>query len=264
MIIKQHIEIYRNLVAPYIHRLQTCLRVKPKGIGLITGCPRSGTSAVCNWLEAHHGVARFFESRILVSAHHFCSEIKRFDNLNGSKTFFHSAIRELVFNYYASQRLVFRRNVIEKEPLEPIAFPNRDYQLFLMHLEHLFPEMKIMFIVRNPLNTIWSMMNREWGYSLASQELRSFTLEECIQTWNACADLAIQYAHKNNVYVLKFENLIKDPVSISNEIIHFFNLNQLHSFQIRTTKKIAFNDKDKKNIIKETSARSKALDLLKT
>ena len=49
------------------------------------------------------------------------------------------------------------RRVRYKEPLEPIAFPDRHYEQFLDNTRLLFPNIKLLFMVRDPLATIWSM-----------------------------------------------------------------------------------------------------------
>ena len=192
-------------------RIQTVLKIRPASMCLVTGCPRSGTSAILSWLNQNKGVVRFYESRILVSAHRFYSEIERFNNLNQNKEFFLGEIRKLVLKYYDSKKLLIAKHLIDKEPLEPIAFPDLDYALFLSNLREIFPDIKLLFMVRNPVETIWSMMNRKWGYTLTSQELRQFTLDECIQTWNACAGLAQKYAKRKRFLSVDLNGSLKTP-----------------------------------------------------
>ena len=46
-----------NIVAPAIYRLQVRLGIQPRDMCLITGCPRSGTSAVFYWLKTQKKIA---------------------------------------------------------------------------------------------------------------------------------------------------------------------------------------------------------------
>ena len=250
----------KNNLEYSILRLQPLIRFQHKGIGLVTGCPRSGTSAMITWLHKNKGVARFFEARILVCAHHLYSEVERFIYLQQKSSYFIKEIRKFILNYYASQKLIFRKQIIDKEPLEPIAFPKEDYGAFLAHTRKIFPEIKILFIVRNPINTIWSMMNREWGYSLSSQNMRHFTLEECIRIWNANALLAVQYATQNNVQICRFEELIDDPIKTSNQILNFFDLRNSEPFEPKPTKSAGFSEEEIDLIDKKTLLLLEKLD----
>ena len=106
------------------------------------------------------------------------------------------------------------------------------------NIRKMFPDMKLLFMIRNPINTIWSMMNRKWGYSLSSKELRRFNLEECIRTWNSCTSLALQYSRKKNVYICQFEDLIEEPLKTSMQILRFLRLKDCPRFPNRDQLKL--------------------------
>lgn len=249
---KISIDIPKNLRASIVCRVQTAFRLKPKSMCIVTGCPRSGTSAMISWLDKNDEVARFFESRVLVSAHQFLSEIERFKNLNCYKKYFLREIKKTVLKYYSNQKLIWNKYLIDKEPLEPIAFPGENYFAFLSGVRKIFPEIKIVFMVRNPVNTIWSMRNRKWGYSLTSQRTRDFSLNECIKIWSDCADLALQLNEVENVYICRFERLLEDPITISNQILRFIGLENSRPFEVKATKRAGFGESDKNLIHDKT------------
>lgn len=255
-----NIEILKRPLASAAYCIQMALKIRPKGMCLVTGSPRSGTSAMMDWLHSNKEVARFFESRILISAHRFYSEAERFEDLIHNMDSLTTEIRKLVMKHYASQKLIFKKQLVEKEPLEPIAFPDEDYASFLSNIRKMFPDLKLLFMIRNPINTIWSMMNRKWGYSLTSKQLRRFTLEECIRTWNSCTSLALQYSREKNVYICQFEELIEEPLKTSIQILRFLGLKYCPTFEPRPNKNAGFGKSDRQTILRETSAQMDAIN----
>ena len=254
------IEMLKRPLASAAYFIQLALNIRPKGMCLVTGCPRSGTTAMLAWLHSNKEVARFFETRILISAHRFYSEAERFQDLTHDMDYLTTEIRKLVMKHYASRKLIFRKQLVEKEPLEPIAFPDEDYASFLSNVRKMFPDMKLLFMIRNPINTIWSMMNRKWGYSLASNQLRRFTLKECIRTWNTCASLALQYTREKNVFLCQFEGLIEEPLKTSTQILRFLGLQYCPAFETRQTKTAGFGESDRQTIHRETSDQMDAIN----
>jgi hypothetical protein len=117
-----------------LRRLQSFLRIRPRAFCLITGTPRSGTTAVCRWLTSQKRVVGSPETRILVAAHHMVQEIDRFNRLIREERPLLVDARRLVEKFYARKYRVWGRVLVDKEPLEPIAFPNRDYQQFIRNV----------------------------------------------------------------------------------------------------------------------------------
>lgn len=257
---QDNIEIIKKPLASAAYRIQSALNIRPKGMCLVTGSPRSGTSAMLAWLHSNKEVARFFETRILISAHRFYSEVERFEDLIQNMDYLATEIRKLVLRHYASQKLIFKKQLVEKEPLEPIAFPDEDYASFLSNIRKMFPDMKLLFMIRNPINTIWSMMNRKWGYSLSSKQLRRFTLEECIRTWNSCTSLALQYSREKDVHICQFEDLMEEPLKTSMQILRFLGLKYCPTFEPRPTKIAGFGKSDRQTILRETSDQMDAIN----
>jgi len=114
----------KDVVKSLVLKFQRHFILFPRDICLISGAPRSGTTSLIEWLGHQPGVSAFQESRILLSIHRFIEEIHRFKNLNRDSAAIVSLARHLVFDYYSSQRILLgKRLLVDKEPLEPIAFP---------------------------------------------------------------------------------------------------------------------------------------------
>jgi hypothetical protein len=239
----------KNFMIRIIYSIQKFLHIRPKEIHLITGCPRSGTSAVRDWLQQHKELSTVFESRVLVGAHQFTRQVNRFATLSHHKESLLENLRNIVFDHYASIKFVFGKILIEKEPLEPIAFPDLEFEEFLENTRLLFPDLKIVFMLRDPLATVWSMRCRKWGYSLTSQELREFSLEECIETWNQSTKIVRAFSHDSNFYVCSFESLVEDPLLESSKIYDFLGVTKGTAFQPKATKEIGFSEEEKTYIL---------------
>jgi hypothetical protein len=226
------------------------MRLFPKTICLITGAPRSGTSAVCEWLGLQPGVLAFQESRILVSVHKLLEEVSRFRTLHQDALLVSGLARQLVCEYYSSSNIFLgKKLLVDKEPLEPIAFPAKDYPMFVHNYRRIFPESKILFVLRNPIATIWSMSRRSWGESLVNQEAKQFSLEEYAANWCSCVDLLLSYRDDPNTYILLYERLVQDPETESKKIFDFLKITHGYAFQPRQTKEIGFSDDERNRIL---------------
>ena len=158
-------------------------------------------------------------------------------------------------------KFVWRKKLIIKEPLEAIAFPDYRYGEFIENMRAIFPGLKIIFMVRGPLQTVWSMQQRKWGESLTVKESRTLTLNECIQDWLDCTELAYQNRDNPDVYVCIFEKLIAEPVEESKRIFDFLSIEGNNYFETRPTAIERFSEKDKKQILNKTEALRKKLSI---
>jgi hypothetical protein len=240
-----------EVAKPVILRFQRNCALYPRKICLISGAPRSGTTALIKWLDHQPGVSAFQESRILVTIHRFLEESYRFKNLHGDSATIVSSARRLVFDYYSSSRiLIGKRLLVDKEPLEPIAFPSKDYGKFIANVKRLFPESKLLLAVRDPLATIWSMTERTWGESLANTESKRFTIEEHTKNWCSCTDLILRYCSDPNTYIVQFGRLTNDTEYESRKIFDFLNIRNGNSFQAHQTKEIGFSNEEREKILR--------------
>lgn len=242
-----------------IDKLEKICYGLPKNFCLITGAPRSGTTAIEKWLNNQNKVTAFHESRVLRTTHRFIEESKRHSKLNPDGEFANLG-RTLVYKYYNKRCYLKDYDVlIDKEPLMQIGFPDKDYSLFLQNYRVIFPNGKLLFMLREPLSTIWSMQQRKWGYSRRNYEPRSFSLNYYIKTWLDCADLILDYADDENTYVCYFERLVDNPVKESENIFNFLQIPGGSLFQPREVKTVGFSDDERELIYKKTKSHVDAL-----
>jgi hypothetical protein len=241
---------YKELARPVALELQRNFGLFPRHICLISGAPRSGTSALCEWLGRQRAVSVFSESRILIAVHGFMEEAFRFKNLDDDGEKITKLARRLVFEYYSSSRILLgKKLVVDKEPLEPIAFPSKEYAEFIINVKKLLPDVKLLFAIRDPIATVWSMSQRTWGESLAAPESQRFTLEEYAENWCSCAHLAAQLFSDKNTYIVQFGRLVNDPGNESRKIFNFLNIRNGFPFQSRQTHEIGFSNDERRKIL---------------
>ena len=152
--------------------------------------------------------------------------------------------------------------LVDKEPLGPIALPDRNYQAYLESVRAIFPEVRLIMMSRGPVATIWSMTQRDYGHSLSVKSIRRYPLEEHIENWCASADLILKLAHQPNVYICQFERLSAEPGLESRRIGNFLGWSKIVPFQPRPTKSAAFSDEDLVLIYKHTAPQVAALGAL--
>ena len=241
----------KEIITPIVFNTQKYFRLFPQGICLILGAPRSGTSALSSWLGQQPQVATFPESRILVSVNSFIEEAFRFKNLESDRAEIEKLARHLVYDYYLNARVLLgKKLVVEKEPLEPIAFPSKKYRQFVLNMREILPDLKLLFVIRDPVATIWSMSSRAWGESLTTPESRRFSLDEYAENWCACAEIALQIHAMPNAYLLQFGDLVNHPENESEKIFDFLNIHKGVPFQPRSTSEIGFSERERKRILK--------------
>lgn len=244
----------RSVARSLVVNIQKKTGLFPHEFCLITGSPRSGTSALVRWLGAQKQISAFPESRILIGAHRFLEEAHRFHNLDKEIAKIELLGRQLVYDYYIDSRLSLgKRLIVDKEPLEPIAFPSRDYARFVANVRKLLPESKLLLAIRDPFSTIWSMSRRTWGESLSDEQQHRFTLHEYIETWKAGAEIVLQYHGLPDVYVVQFGQLVNRAENESKKIFDFLKLRNGMPFKPRETNEVNFNTEERELILNAVS-----------
>ncbi len=219
---------------------------------LVTGCPRSGTSALAAWLKEQPTVAGFSETRILIAAHAFLREVQKFKALHTRQEQLLAEVSGTVYRSYGNPQKPWKHVVVEKEPLEPLAFPDGDYESFLKSVKLLFPKVKIVFMIRNPISTIWSMRNRKWGVSLVEGSPVERTLPDCIDVWCSTTRLIDQYRCNERVCICRFEELVANSNNESRRVLKALGLAPGRPFQPVKTKPPNFTPSELDQILKAT------------
>lgn len=255
-----HLNQFRPQLRQKVAALQEVLGYHPGVFCLVTGSPRSGTTAVVRWLGKQSGITVFSESRILVGTHALLQEVHRFRSLHKNEPSISTALRRMVFGYYAERRNYSNHDIlVDKEPLEPIAFPDQQYTSFLSNVRSLVPNVKILIMIRDPVATVWSMMQRKWGYSLRGEEPRTFALEDHVANWCACADIVLSCASDPSTYVCQYGKLTMEPEGESARIAKFLSLDSFEHFQPKPSAEPAFTPQEHSLVTSRTRDRVEAL-----
>jgi hypothetical protein len=203
------------------------------------------------------------ESRLLLSLHRLTAEIHRFRTLDRRATVFEGLARQMAFDFYGRMGIFFAHRVLlEKEPLEPIAFPDGDYAEFLANLRTLFPDIRFLFLVRDPVPTLWSMTQRKWGFTVMGMEPHRLSLDEHIHTWCSCAELILSYSTDPGSFICHTERLVAHPEEESERILSFLDIHGDSPFQPHPTKSVAFGEAELEKIRGATSRYQMALEKL--
>lgn len=241
-----------NWRAP-LRRVQATVGIQPRRRGLILACPRSGTTALSGWLSQFRDIKSLMQSRILLAATQFMVQCNRFETLKIQNEELEMAARRVVNQFYANRCWLAGKTLIDKENLEPIAFPDQNYEQYIKVVRQLFPDVRLLFMVRDPVATVWSMCNREWGYSLAgSPPLRKFSFDECIDIWTRSAAAISACMTLPQTYVCRFESLVNDPISESERICDFLDVRLSSPFLAKPTKAVGFSDAQTRQIRQAT------------
>ena len=145
-----------------IFYLQNKLHLRPRSLCLIVACARSGSTAIANWLSHQSGVVYAKQSRIIPVTCRYIQDIDEFKNLHSNRDLLLKLGRELVWKYYSNNFFLWNRNLIDKENFDSTVFSNSKYEQFLNIVQELFPHIKILYLVRDPVATIWSMQKKNY------------------------------------------------------------------------------------------------------
>lgn len=273
--------------------IRMSMEAAPPKLVLVTGCPRSGTTAVASWLLSSPDVAGGVETRVAAAARAFVKESRRFrTDIDGAeRERAGKLLRELVVRSYdagvgegprgrgdgqtsrtessdlagplvppSPPRLPSRpRVVLDKEPLEPVLVPGEDYRSWLEDVEEIGYEP--LFVVRHPVPTIWSMSRRLWGWSLAGGEQpRSYSILTCIDVWKKNARLALR-AESMGKPVVRHDALVQSPATatvVRRQLEDALQI-KLDEFVPRATKVVDFDEATLHRISLETALEARLL-----
>ncbi len=233
----------------------------PDSFCLITGPPCSGTSAMASWLGNHPDVAGFSESRFLLTMNAYLKEVERFKKLSRRQGVFLDGVRTQTYEHYCNGavKMAGKKLIVDKEPLEPIAFPDKGYRKFLSRLRRVFPGSKLIFMLRDPLATTCSMMSRLWGHTLNNSEPERLPVEAHIETWCTNARIVLDYVDDPNSHVCLLNRLIEDPETESERILAFLSLPSQPPFVPRATRILDLDTETRKLVSSRTAPYLEAL-----
>ena len=231
--------------------LQRLLPLFPDSFCLVTGAPRSGTSAMVSWLGRQSRVKSFAETKLLLVAHRLRRSLlswKRFLEADISRR-----VRQFIHQSYAQEGVYLgAHTLLDKEPLDPLSLPPNEYSSFLTSVEAIFPSAKFIVMVRNPETVVSSITNRKWGFSIQGEEAKNRTVEDGIVIWKKTNQFVSTIAQKENVYVCQFEKLVEQPEQESKRIASFLQIDNWDPFQPRETAEVTLSPDESCRVWEET------------
>lgn len=192
---------------------------QPQGQGnlFIVGMPRSGTTLVERLLGAHDGVAMGGEMNTFSSC--MMTQVNRMGNAPGileaidlsSRCDFSSlgkAYRKATCEYQASQAFL-----TDKLPLN---------FLYLGLIHKALPEARIIWVERQPMDTIWAVYKHLFTHTYPF----SYDLEEITEYYLGYRKLMAHWQRLlgDNLYNLKYENLLDSPTAQTQQLARFCGL----------------------------------------
>ena len=121
---------------------------------LVTGCPRSGTTPLAGWLGMSPNVVSLCESRRTLAMHSLLEEARRFKSTAAELATVKACAGVMMRKLYDTGIAV----VVDKEPLEPIAFPRSGFESYLDDVVDVL-DAKLLFMVRDPVTTVLSLIH---------------------------------------------------------------------------------------------------------
>lgn len=221
-------------------------------LAMVTGAPRSGTTAMVRWLGTQPQARALGEVRLMFAAYRFLQESARWKVLMSDQAALEDALRQMVLSYSVRRwHCKPGELLVHKEPLEAVALPQLGFLPFLRTLMRGFPEMKYIFMVRAPLPAIESMMRRKWGYSRTNFRPRDMSIESHIKGWCAAADCLLALHTDPRVLVCPFSRLLAKPADESRRIRDFLSLGG-SDFEPRPTARSGLDSEHKAMIVSQT------------
>lgn len=211
---------------------------------LITGAPRSGTTALLQWLCRQEGIVGYNESRVLLAHHRYLLEVERFEALYERRQALLQVSQRALYEYYQGEPLPkYYQWLCQKEPLERIALPHGDYFSFLRHVQMLLPGSKRILLIRDPISTVNSMSQRSWGISLNPPQSRRFSIGEYIRTWKVCALCVLNAVSDADSYICQYGRLVKHPEFESKAIQSFLGLASCSPFIVQPKQALSLSNR---------------------
>jgi hypothetical protein len=240
--LKQNLKKFYN----FLHQKSGFLYLPPRDVCIVTGCPRSGTSAMFHWLAKYNQTVGFNEQRICNAISDFIEKIYLCKSLYANKDILEYLLKKLLYSYLNNQKIIWNKIIVIKEPVPLYSNSN-----FITNVRKLLPKVKIIFMVRHPVSILNSMKGRKWGFSVRGVEPHNMPLDEGIKRWKSSVSTYIK-SKNENLYLCMFENLIKDPNTESAKIKNFLKIKQLDTFEVKAVAEINLEDNIVQKILGET------------
>ena len=228
----------------------SCL--KPERYVMISGCPRSGTSACLFWMDSHPKTATFYETRMPYAVSNFCDAVNRYQKLEQKNDMLRKEIRRLFLRDAASQKWTGGRMLVLKEPVQATAFETVDQLAMLRNIQSVFEPLTIVLMVRHPVNVLNSMLKRTWGGSIVGVEPAVISLERGVAAWKNAAALSVAFQNDEKVVDVFFEDFVQSPKETAAKVAKAIGLEGTFVVDVRKTADISLSEDQVNYILDET------------
>ncbi|MGH2508901.1 MAG: sulfotransferase domain-containing protein, partial [Ktedonobacteraceae bacterium] len=122
-------------------------------------------------------------------------------------------------------------------PFDVLAMKNARYHYLLIRFLNYFDNLRVLAIVRNPCAALTSWMENPREFPEGSDPMREWRLGTCknqgrpenffgFYKWREAANifLDLQSSFQNRVHVVRYEDLIENPIGVSQELFAFCGL----------------------------------------
>jgi len=190
----------------------------------------------------------FNEQRIFLATSAFLRHVYFYRPLYRDKYIIEQLLKKMIYKYIGYRKFTLYKTIIFKEPLGLNKYDVID------NMRKIFPDMKVIFMIRHPVSVYNSMYLRRWGYSVRGRVLRDMPLEEGIKRWKSCAQICRAKETDKNLYACNFDSLVKNPEAESIKIKEFLKLKKLDVFKVKSTKELQLEEHVIKKILDETAS----------
>jgi len=218
----------------------------------VTGASRSGTTSIIKWLGKGKDVRIFDEIRISFAINSFLESVHRHKYLFEDREILEPLVRELFYKYISKKSFLINKTAILKEPVTYSGFFKMAGPNYIRNMHQLFPESKMIFMMRHPISVTNSLLKREWGISFTGVTPYQISLDDALKTWKDNARVYIHNKDKNYIYLCRYENLVKHPKEETEKIKNFLSIRHTEHFIVKESKRIDLKDDVVKKILDET------------
>lgn len=196
-------------------------------------CPRSGSSWIQSIFEHHPTIKTIFQplfSHAFKNIINKNSTIKDFNNFVNGLINTNDEFCTMKSNFHINNNMVFSN---EKQNINMILMKNVRYHNLIETFIQLYPNIKIIGLIRNPCATINSFINAKKEYNNTDNEWLTGDNKNINDNhffgylkWKQVTDifLHIKEQYPNNIIITKYENIVDDPFNELNKICEFIEI----------------------------------------
>lgn len=210
-----------------------------KATVFLVGCPRSGTTLLQSLLASHPEVASFPETKFFDHIEPWFEPRRKRWGLVSRRlrvrleSFFRDELNQpelidqlpriFIFKGYYSRRFMKILRTLTKQQHKSILLEKTPEHIFYIdYIEKFLPDSKIIHILRQGPDVIASLYQVTHKYPQWWDG--AWDIERCIKRWIQSVEISFRYSSKPNHILVKYEDLLKNPAFILEELCDFIGM----------------------------------------